>query len=476
MSTAESTSVNEAWRWDATTVAARVGSGEVSCRDVTASVLDRIDMVNPRLNAVVDVMAAEALAAATAADEAARRGDDLGPLHGVPVTVKVNVDLAGRPTTGGVAANADHMATEDAPVVANLRRAGAVIVGRTNTPAFSLRWFTDNDVHGRTLNPWSDDITPGGSSGGAASALAAGIGAIAHGNDYGGSIRHPAWACGVVGLRPTVGRVPSYNASAVAERVISNQLMSVQGPLARTVHDAGTALRVMAAGDVRDPTWNAVPLDMKRRESTLRIGVFRDPGDDVADPSVVAAIDQAAGWLTEAGCSVEESVPPRYEEAVGLWASLVFDDLRRGGVPAIRATGDAAVQRTVELYLATVEELDRDGYLDALMRRLTVARDWSTFLDRFDVLLTATSWERQFPVDDDQRSAERTQEIIRAQGPLLSTAMLGLPGLAVPVGVHDGLPTGVHLIANRYREDLLLAAGTMIESRSGYDVLDCVPQ
>lgn len=169
--------------------------------------LDRIDLVNPRLNAVVDVMAVEALVAARAADEAVRRGDDLGALHGVPVTVKVNVDVAGRPTTGGITANSDHVAAEDAPVVANLRRAGAVIVGRTNTPEFSLRWFTDNDVHGRTLNPWSEEVTPGGSSGGAASALAAGMGAIAHGNDYGGSIRHPAWACGVVGLRPTVGRV-----------------------------------------------------------------------------------------------------------------------------------------------------------------------------------------------------------------------------------------------------------------------------
>jgi amidase len=138
-----------------------------------------VQQVNPALNAIVDLLADEALAAADAADAARRRGDALGPLHGVPVTVKVNVDLKGRATTNGVVAFKDNIATEDSPVVANLRRAGAVIIGRTNTPAFSVRWFTENDLHGRTLNPWSREHTPGGSSGGASAAVAAGMGAIA---------------------------------------------------------------------------------------------------------------------------------------------------------------------------------------------------------------------------------------------------------------------------------------------------------
>lgn len=459
------------WRWDAATVSVRVRSGEASCRSVIESVLGRVDETNPHLNAVVDVMADEALATADAADDAVARGDELGPLHGVPITIKVNVDVAGRPTTGGISALADHMAVDDAPLVANLRRAGAIIVGRTNTPAFSLRWFTDNDIHGRTLNPWDPDVTPGGSSGGAAVAVAAGMGAIAHGNDYGGSIRHPAWACGVVGLRPTTGRVPSYNASSLAERVISNQLMSVQGPLARTVDDAGAALRVMVSGDPRDPTWNPVPVDLPRHDGPLRVAVFEAPDDGDVNPSVAAAIGQAATWMVDAGCEVDSVAPPRFDEAVSLWQSLVFDDLRRGGVPAIRQTGDAAVQRAVESYLANVDELDRDGYLGALASRVSVAREWSVFFDRFDVLLTATSWERQFPIDDDQQPVERMREILWAQGPLLSTAMLGLPGLAVPVGVDDGLPTGVQLVAGRYREDLLIEAGRLIETSSGYDVL-----
>ena len=165
------------WSWSAQRLAAAIRSGAVSAREAAQSSLQRVQAVNPALNAIVDLMADEALAAADAADAARRRGDVLGPLHGVPVTVKVNVDLQGRATTNGVVAFKDNIASEDSPVVANLRQAGAVIIGRTNTPAFSVRWFTDNDLHGRTLNPWSREHTPGGSSGGASSAVAAGMGA-----------------------------------------------------------------------------------------------------------------------------------------------------------------------------------------------------------------------------------------------------------------------------------------------------------
>jgi amidase len=184
------------WRWPAYRLTAAIRAGAVSAREAAVSALDRVQAVNPALNAIVDVLPDEALAAADAADAARRRGDTLGPLHGVPVTVKVNVDLRGRATTNGVVAFKDNIASEDSPVVANLRRAGAVIIGRTNTPAFSVRWFTENDLHGRTHNPWSRAHTPGGSSGGASSAVAAGMGAIAHGNDLAGSVRYPRIAPG----------------------------------------------------------------------------------------------------------------------------------------------------------------------------------------------------------------------------------------------------------------------------------------
>ena len=193
----------ELWRWSASDLAKAIRDRTVSSREAVESSLERVAAVNPALNAIVQVLEKEALAAADEADASVKSGAVLGLLHGVPVTTKVNVDQRGCATTNGVVAFRDIIATEDSPPVANLRKAGAVFIGRTNTPAFSHRWFSDNDLHGTTRNPWSDKLTPGGSSGGAASAVSAGMGAIAHGNDFGGSVRYPAYACGVAGLRPT---------------------------------------------------------------------------------------------------------------------------------------------------------------------------------------------------------------------------------------------------------------------------------
>jgi amidase len=165
--------------------------------------------------------------------------------------------LVGNHSAIGLAATLRH-------VVVHLRGAGAVIVGRSNAPVFGLRWLTDNDLHGRTLNLFDPSATPGGSSGGAAAEARTGMGPIAHGNDYGGSVRHPAWPCDVVGLRTTPGRVPSYKASA-SNRVVTNQMVSVQGSLTRTVHDARLALQVMSQGSPLDPQWTPVPLEHPRR-------------------------------------------------------------------------------------------------------------------------------------------------------------------------------------------------------------------
>ena len=199
----------ELWRWDAVELAAAIRTRTISSREAVASVLARLDAVNPALNAVTVLLADQALGAADRADAAVRRGEPLGPLHGVPVTIKENVDQTDAATANGVVAFKDLIATSDSPPVANWKRAGAVIVGRTNTPAFSFRWHTDNELRGRTWNPWKRELTPGGSSGGAAAALATGFAPLAHGNDLGGSIRYPAYCCGVAGIRPTLGRVPA---------------------------------------------------------------------------------------------------------------------------------------------------------------------------------------------------------------------------------------------------------------------------
>ena len=285
----------EIWRWDAADIAHVIRTRAVSAREAVKSSLDRLDAVNPRINAVVDIIAEEALAAAAAADDAVRRGDAVGPLHGVPVTIKVNIDQKGRATTNGVVAFRDVIATADSPPVANWRKAGAIIIGRTNTPAFSWRWFTDNDLHGATRNPWHAGITPGGSSGGAAAALASGIGALAHGNDIGGSIRYPAYACGLAGIRPSFGRVPSFNPSAPEERPLSTQIMSVQGPLARRVRDLRLGLAAMAQFDARDPWWVPAPLQGPPPKRPIRVAIAADPGRAGVAPAVAAAVRQACG-------------------------------------------------------------------------------------------------------------------------------------------------------------------------------------
>jgi amidase len=465
----------ELWRLDAIAIASGVRTKEFSAREVTEGVLDRIDATNPRINALAEVMRDEALASANEADQRSARGDAPGPLHGVPITVKVNVDTEGHATTEGCVALAGHLASSDSPVVSNLRVAGAIIVGRSNTPAFSLRWFTDNDIHGRTLNPFDPTVTPGGSSGGAAAAVATGMGAIGHGNDYGGSIRYPAFACGVVGLRTTAGRIPSYKATS-PNRTITNQLMSVQGPLTRTVADARVALQVMSRPSALDPNWSPAPLEYEDRNAKesakLKVALFKHDENYRADKSVGTALDQAAQWLEDAGCIVEEAEPPHFKEASDLWRQMVYDDLRRTGLAAFEKMGDASVKRSLALSFEGVPEFDRDGYLEALTRRLGIMRDWSVFFQRYPVLLMPNSWERQFPIDDDIRSQPRSNELVMAQSPLLCTALMGLPGLSVPVAMDRGLPTGVQLVSWRYREDLVLRAGEMIEHASQFSALN----
>ena len=462
---------DELWRQSATELAGRIARRETSALAATESVLARIAQANPQVNALASVSADTALAAARAADAAQAAGQALGPLHGVPVTVKVNIDVQGEPTTDGVAAFKDNIASSDSPLVQSLRAAGAIVVGRNNAPAFSLRWFTDNAFHGRTLNPFDARVTPGGSSGGAAAATALGMGAIAHGNDYGGSIRYPAWACGVVGLRTTVGRVPSYKASA-PNRIISNQQMSVQGPLTRTVADARLALQVMAQGSPLDPQWVPAPLAYSDSAAPTRVAVFRQWAHSPVDPGVRAAVEQAARWLEAAGYVLEEVEPPHFAEVSAMQFQMVMNDMRRAGEPFMREHGDAALRQALAHYMATQPVWDRDQYLEALTRRFNIARDWAVFFERHPLLLMPNSWERQFPIDDDLRSPERTAQILLAQSPLLSTAVLGLPGLSVPTGVVDGLPVGVQLVAGKFREDRLLAAGEVIERAAGFSALE----
>lgn len=459
---------SELWQLNAHDAATAIRTREISCRELTESVLRRIQSLNPRLNALAEVLEDEALAAAQRADSQLARGERLGPLHGVPVTTKINVDQAGRATTNGSVALRHLIAKEDAPVVENLRRAGAIVVGRSNTATYSVRWFTDNAVHGRTSNPWNAEMTPGGSSGGAAVSVATGMGPIAHGNDMGGSIRYPAYCCGVVGLRPTVGRIPAHNPAASGERGIAAQLMSVQGPLARTVADVRLAMGAMAQFDARDPNCIPFPLEWTASGTDMRVAVCSGYEGFDAHPVVAVAVEQAATWLRESGFTVEHAEPPGLSEAADLWRSLTVGDGRRGIGAAIADHGDEAM-RISQCYMEYgVPESGRDAYLEALAARFGLARQWALFFERFPLLLMPVSWQPPAAQDEDTQSWERFRALLDGQSPLLATACLGLPAVSVPTGMHGAAPIGVQLVGPRFSENLLLNAAQAIEDAAAF--------
>ncbi len=334
-----SCSMEDLWRLSAADLAGLIKSKKVSAKEAASAALARLDAVNPKINAVVDHRPEDVLAQAAAIDAAiCAQGEDVGALAGVPVTVKVNIDQVGFATTNGLKLQRDVIAKTNSPVIDNLRKAGAVILGRTNCPAFSYRWFTTNLIHGDTKNPRDPGITPGGSSGGAGSAVAAGIGHIAHGTDIAGSIRYPAYACGVHGLRPTVGRIAAFNAS-LPERPIGPQISAVSGPLARTIGDIRIALKAMSGFDVRDPWWVPAPLEGPPKPKRAALCLNPDGLDPVAE--VKAAVADAGKRLERAGWIVEEIVTtPPLREAVEWQTKLWLGDNYEAQLETAEREGD----------------------------------------------------------------------------------------------------------------------------------------
>lgn len=447
------------WTLNATELAAQIARRQISAREATASVLARMDQANPALNAVVQRMDAQALAAAEAVDVALAQGRSVGPLAGVPVTIKVNVDQAGEVSSNGLRTQAGLIAAEDSPVVANLRRAGAVIVGRTNTPAFSLRWFTRNGLHGATKNPHDPGLTPGGSSGGAGAAVAAGIGAIGHGTDIAGSIRYPAYACGVHGLRPSLGRVPGFNPTG-GDRLIGGQLMAVGGPLARSIPDLRRALAAMAAPDLRDPWWQPMPL--QGAAVPARVAYVEAPdGMTVAAP-VRDALRAAAARLADAGYQVEAVTPPPLRQAMALQLRLWLAEFRHSGLAGLRAEADPDADFVYAQMARHCPEMDLHGLMDTLQQRARLTRLWRGFLADWPLVLCPVSGELPFADHRDVASEADFDAVLEAQLPLIATPFMGLPGLTVTTGKVGRSPVGVQLIADQFREDLLLAAGEVL--------------
>lgn len=452
----------EIWQLSAGEVADGIRHKAFSAEEAARAALERMEAVNPQLNAVVDCRPDEVLARARDCDARLARGEPLGVLGGVPVTVKVNVDQAGFATTNGVRLQRDVIAAHNSPVVDNLLRAGAVILGRTNTPAFSLRWFTDNLLYGATRNPRNPALTPGGSSGGAASAVAAGIGHLAHGTDIAGSIRYPAYACGVHGLRPSLGRVSAYNA-ALPERGLGGQITAVSGPLARRIADVRLGLQALAAPDMRDPWYAPVPLSGPPWHR--RAGLWLRPDGLQIVPEVEAALREAASRLRDAGWQVDElDAAPPMREAASLQLRMWLADGYEAMVAAAEREGDAGALTALKGQAEAFRALDLPAYQATLVRRATLVREWQLFFERYPLLLTPVSAELPFADGLDMQGEAAYRRVWEAQLTQIGLPFMGLPGLAVAMGSAGDAPVGVQLLAARYREDILLDAGQAIES------------
>lgn len=454
---------SELWRLDAVALASMIRNGECSSRDAVQSCLDRLDAVNPAINAVVVTMHEPALAAADQADTARARGETLGPLHGVPITVKINTDQEGWPNDHGVIAFKDQIASEDAPVVAHLRRAGGIIIGRTNSPCFGMRWFTGNALHGETHNPWNAQRTPGGSSGGAAAAVATGIGAIGQGNDIAGSVRYPAYCCGLTGLRPTLGRVPAFSITAKAPMALAAQFMAVQGLLSRRVRDCMLAFDVIAKPHPRDPRVPVIgaypPLSRP-----LRAALVPDPVGLGVHPSIAASIRSAGRALEAAGYVIEEREPPEFERATELWGEIAGPDTLALLEPAVDEYGDEGIRRGLAFWRGAWPDRHPATTLKALAERVRILQLWGAFFEEYPVVIMPACTQPPFAWDEDVRDQPSTDNIVEAQRAMLAVSVLGLPGLSVPTGLDAGLPTGVQLVAAPNREDLCFRAAQIIEA------------
>jgi amidase len=459
--------MDELWRLDAVESARLIRDGEISSVEAVRAALDRLDAVNPAINAVVLTMREEALAAAAAADRKLRDGGELGPLHGVPVTTKINTDQAGCPTDNGAVAFKDLVVAEDSATVAQLRRAGAVIFGRTNAPVFSMRWFTDNALHGATFNLWDRGRTAGGSSGGAGAAVAAGIGPISQGNDIGGSVRYPAYVNGVVGLRPTIGRVASFSPSVPPGRSLGGQMMATQGPITRSIRDCRLALEVLSAPDTRDTRWVDVPLRGPAIPPPVRVGLVTAPEGEPIDGRIGDAILAAGRHLAEAGYEVEEVELPGLQRAADLWHVLNVPDVFGTLWPRMLEYGDDDAKRSMQLWIDYAPKVDLATYLAGQVERDAILTRWNAFFQQYPVVVLPSSGEPALPAGLDAAGPQGAARCFSANRFQLAIATLGLPGLSVPIGMAGSVPLGVQLIGARFREDLLLDAGEAIEAREG---------
>ncbi|SIO42820.1 amidase [Singulisphaera sp. GP187] len=454
------------WKRSASELAALVGCGEVSALEVVDAHLERIAAVNPGVNAVTNVLADSARRAAGETDRRRAAGDSLGPLAGVPFTIKENLDVAGSATTNGVPALRDAVPPCDAPVVQRLREAGAIPIGRTNLPDLSLGLHTRSQLYGDTINPWDASRTPGGSSGGDGVAVATGMAPLGLGNDAGGSVRIPASFGGVVGLKPSYGRFPGDRSVGPRDLTLSSQLIPVDGPLARTVTDLRLACHVLAGPDPRDPRVVPAPLEGPPLPRPIRVALVADPGGLGVHPDVRAAIDLAASALRDAGYLLEEVDVPKLSETIDAYVRMIMTEFSLIW-PMLERLLSADGRRHIAFSMALHGPVNLAEYVKLTAVRQGLLRDWSLFLDRYPLILGPVFTEPALPVAFETRGLDEFVRFETAVRLCRATSFVGVPAVAIPTHVASGLPQGVQVIAGFYREDLCFEAAAAIEARLG---------
>ncbi len=448
-------------------IAAAVRSGSLSATEVVEAHLDRIATVNPAVNAASVVLEDHARQAAAELDERRRRGEDVGPLAGVPISVKENIDCVASATTSGLPFAASLVPATNATFLQRLIDAGAIPVARGNMPDFGLRWATDNDLFGRTLNPWDPTRGPEGSSGGDAVIVATGMAAAGLGNDYGGSLRLPANAAGVTALRPTTGRItgPSQSIEPIPLTV---QTYATNGPIARSVEDLDLLFSVMHGADGIDPLSITVP-HPREYDGPRRAAVTYDPTGAGVDPHVEDAIRRGADALVAAGWDVVEVDPPHVERATALWEQLALVEMQQFFEPdALPGPLSAGSMRYWQLVNTGVPLLDTAAaYGGAWAERFLIAAEWRAFHATYPVVLGPVSTGPTPVVDFDLISVDTARSLVREHRLTTTVNLLGLPSVAVPTGLADGRPHGVQLIASSYQDHVALAAARDVEKACG---------
>ena len=443
----------------ATTLARFIRTKLVSSVAVVDAHLARLESVNPKLNAVVQLRADAARQQARAADEAVSRGASVGPLYGVPITLKDSLDTADMVSTWGTMGRADFTPKRDATVVARLRAAGAIILGKTNTPEFTLAGITNNDVYGRTNNPYDVERSPAGSSGGAGAILAAGGSALDLGSDTGGSIRMPSHYCGIAGIKPTSGRVPR-TGHAISFEVGALDAFTQIGPLARQVEDLSLTLSIIAGPDGHDPAVVPAPLGDPQDVSVrnLRVAFYTDNGIKSPSPDTTSTVRTAVSVLADHGVSVTEDRPQGVSDAERLWRSLYLADggawIRR----LIHAAGTERLSSALE-WMQEAQPISLTEFTQELSRWNIYRSEMLAFMEQYDVVLcpvSATPATRH----DDPDGPDFTYTFAHN--------LTGWPGAVVRCGTStEGLPIGVQIVARPWREDVALAVAQYLETNLG---------